>query len=56
MARFTGNAPQQGLKKIRDTGASGSRRSFSVHSKKVNNAFLIVFEQYEKAFEELAKV
>lgn len=32
------------------------RRAYSVHAKLVNNAFLIVFEQYEKAFEELAKV
>lgn len=32
------------------------RRSFSAQSKKVSNAFFIVFAQYERAFEELAKV
>ncbi|WP_158227059.1 hypothetical protein [Pseudomonas syringae] len=40
----------------RNEGNSGGRRSFTIHSKKINNAFLIVFDQYEKAFEELAKV
>ena len=33
-----------------------SRRSYSAHAKLINNAFLIVFAQYERAFEELAKV
>lgn len=33
-----------------------SRRSYSAHAKQVNNAFLIIFAQYERAFEELAKV
>lgn len=33
-----------------------NRRSYSAHTKLVNNAFLIVFAQYEQAFEELAKV
>lgn len=32
------------------------RRSYSTHSKLVNNAFLVVFAQYERAFEELSKV
>jgi hypothetical protein len=32
------------------------RRSYSAHAKLVNNAFLVVFAQYERAFEELAKV
>lgn len=35
---------------------AANRRSYSTHSKQVNNAFLIIFDQYERAFEELAKV
>ncbi|WP_414923250.1 hypothetical protein [Pseudomonas sp. IT-P294] len=35
---------------------AANRRSYSAHAKQVNNAFLIIFDQYERAFEELAKV
>lgn len=34
----------------------GIRRSYSLHARQVNNAFIIVFAQYEKAFFELSKV
>jgi len=34
----------------------GIRRNYSIHARQVNNAFIIVFAQYEKAFFELSKV
>jgi hypothetical protein len=56
MVKVTGTLKRGVGKNSRVLGVTSSRRSYSSHSKTVNNAFLIVFDQYEKAFEELAKV
>jgi hypothetical protein len=56
MLQVTEKMKRVAVRDLRGVGISPSRRSYSTHSKLVNNAFFIVFDQYEKAFEELAKV
>lgn len=56
MLQVTEKMKRVAVRDLRGVGMSPARRSYSTHSKLVNNAFFIVFDQYEKAFEELAKV
>ncbi|WP_155294690.1 hypothetical protein [Pseudomonas fluorescens] len=56
MLQMTEKMKRVVVRDLRGMGMAPARRSYSTHSKLVNNAFFIVFDQYEKAFEELAKV
>ena len=56
MKQTIGLVEKIGSRAVNATRFVGARRNYSVHARQVNNAFLVVFAQYEKAFEELAKV